>query len=169
MDKIKRILVLCLFGLAFAFVEAVVVYYLRTLLGFNQSIFSSQNYSVLLNLGFITFLSRDSVIIPNLMLAQIEFFREAATIIMLFSLSFLAGRNLREKIAALLISFSIWDLFYYVFLKILLGWPKTVFDIDVFFLIPVAWIGPVLTPLIISLALLGLGIGLFLWEKSRVK
>lgn len=166
MDKVKRILALSVFSISFALVEAVVVYYLRTVLGFEKGMFANQSYSVLLNLNYIIFLSRDSVIIPNPTLSQIEFFRESATILMLFAVSYLSGRNLREKLAAFLITFSLWDLFYYVFLKVLSGWPNSVFDIDVFFLIPVAWIGPVITPLVISLVMLASGITLMLWEKT---
>jgi hypothetical protein len=47
----------------------------------------------------------------------------------------------------------VWDLFYYVWLRLLLGWPPSLLTWDVLFLIPVPWIGPVLAPVVVSIAL----------------
>jgi hypothetical protein len=41
-------------------------------------------------------------------------------------------------------------------------WPRSFFTRDVFFLIPVTWIGPVITPIIICVVMLAVGIKLFL-------
>ena len=90
--------------------------------------------------------------------------REAATIVMLFCLAILVGKNKLQKLAVFMIGFATWDLAYYLFLKILDNWPRSLFTKDVFFLIPVTWIGPVITPLIISsLILIG---GIFLYIKQ---
>ena len=51
-----------------------------------------------------------------------------------------------------------WDLLYYLALKLLLDWPPSLFTWDILFLIPVAWTGPVLAPLVVSLTLIGLGL-----------
>jgi hypothetical protein len=53
-------------------------------------------------------------------LAVTEFWREVATIVMLWGVGVLAGRSKTEKFALFLYSFAIWDIFYYIFLKILL-------------------------------------------------
>ena len=84
----------------------------------------------------------------------VEIFREAASIIMLISVAALAGRKFWERFAFFIFSFAIWDIFYYVWLKILLDWPATLFDWDVLFLIPLPWIGPVVAPLSIAFLML---------------
>lgn len=115
----------------------------------------------MLNLGFIAFLEPRKAVLRNASIDHAEQMREIATLVMLGAVSFLAGKNLKARLAALLISFATWDLFYYVFLHFLASWPRSLMDIDVFFLVPVPWVGPVLTPVVISAGLLAAGIILF--------
>jgi len=56
--------------------------------------------------------------------------------------------------------FAVWDLFYYVWLKVLLDWPATLMDWDVLFLIPVAWASPVLYPVLISMAMFAFAVAM---------
>jgi hypothetical protein len=86
--------------------------------------------------------------------ASVELPREFATLVMLFAVGFLAGRNWRSKLGYAAIAFGVWDIFYYVFLKIICGWPHSLFDWDVLFLLPLPWWGPVLAPVLISLLLI---------------
>jgi hypothetical protein len=69
---------------------------------------------------------------------------------MLFTVGYLAGRDLRTRIAYAFLVFGIWDIFYYAFLHIHLGWPQTLMDWDVLFLLPLPWWGPVITPMLIA-------------------
>jgi hypothetical protein len=85
-------------------------------------------------------------------IAVVEIAREAATIIMLFAVGVLTGRNRAERFAWFIFSFAIWDIFYYVFLWVFLRWPDSLFAPDILFLIPVPWVGPVLAPVIVSLS-----------------
>ncbi|MHC4395075.1 MAG: hypothetical protein ACYS1A_05415 [Planctomycetota bacterium] len=80
--------------------------------------------------------------------------REAATIILIFSGAWLFGQNRRQRFAYFFTIFAVWDIFYYVWLKILLNWPGSIMDWDILFLIPVAWASPVLAPVLISLTML---------------
>lgn len=86
--------------------------------------------------------------------AWIELVREAATLIMLLSAAWLAGTAWRNRSGYFLFAFGIWDIFYYIFLKMIIGWPVTLFDWDVLFLLPVPWWGPVLAPSLISLVMI---------------
>jgi hypothetical protein len=162
----KKMIALVVFGMAFGFVEAAVVYYLRTLLGLNSNFVPQQSYKQILNLGFIAFLTPGSIILPNIEIAHAEALREIATLIMLGAISFLASDKLRTRLAAFLISFATWDIFYYVFLHFLTGWPMTMMDIDVFFLDPIPWVGPVITAGVISLLLLVAGIKIFIESEK---
>ncbi len=87
-------------------------------------------------------------------IALTEFLREAATVIMLLGIGILAGKTSSQKFAFFIYCFAIWDIFYYVFLKLFLNWPESVFTWDILFLIPFPWVGPVLAPCIISLTMI---------------
>jgi hypothetical protein len=73
---------------------------------------------------------------------------------MLAGIGILAGRNSTERFAWFLYSFAVWDIFYYVFLKVLLNWPESLLTWDILFLIPVTWTGPVIAPVITSLTMI---------------
>jgi hypothetical protein len=87
-------------------------------------------------------------------IAMTEILREIATLIMLLAMGFLAGKNTRQRFAWFIYSFAIWDLFYYVFLKLVLDWPSSWFTWDILFLVPVVWTGPVLAPVLVSLTMI---------------
>lgn len=87
-------------------------------------------------------------------IAIVEVFRELATVIMLLGAGFIAGRNKTEKFGLFLYSFAVWDIFYYVFLKVVLDWPESLMTWDILFLIPTTWVGPVIAPVIVSLVMI---------------
>ena len=94
-----------------------------------------------------------------------EMIREAATLIMLLAVGWLAGRTSRTRLAYSLIAFGVWDIFYYVFLRVLTGWPHSLGDWDILFLLPLPWWGPVLAP--VSIALLMILWGTIVTQAER--
>jgi hypothetical protein len=132
------------YAVAMAYVESAVVVYLR-------AIYYPQGFTFPL-----------APLPPGM--AAIEIGREAATLVMLLGVAMLAGMQRWERFLAFGVSFGVWDLFYYVWLWLLIGWPPSLLTWDVLFLIPVPWIGPVLAPVIVSV-LLVVG-GLLLWRKG---
>jgi hypothetical protein len=122
-----------LYATAMAWVESAVVFYLRTMI--NRIEPHQPNPFPVLEDGF----------------GWVELVREFATLVMLFAVGFLAGRTWRARIGYAVIAFGVWDIFYYVFLKMMCGWPHTLLDWDVLFLLPMPWWGPVLAPVLISL------------------
>jgi hypothetical protein len=84
----------------------------------------------------------------------VELVREFATLVMLGAVGFLAGRTLRARVGYAVIAFGVWDICYYVFLKMMCGWPHSLLDWDVLFLLPMPWWGPVLAPVLISLLMI---------------
>ncbi len=100
--------------------------------------------------------------------AWVELVREAATLLLLLSVAWLAGTAWRNRSGYFLFAFGIWDIFYYIFLKVIVGWPKTLFDWDVLFLLPVPWWGPVLAPMLISLLMVLGGILLSRNSANRI-
>jgi hypothetical protein len=128
-----------LLAIAFAYIEAAVVVYLRQI--FHPDGFNFPLPAFLLSNG-----SRDML--------MVEVGREAATLVLILCVSLLAGTNLVQRTAFFMIIFSVWDIFFYVWLKVLIGWPASLLDWDILFLIPLPWAGPVLAPIIVSLVML---------------
>jgi len=87
----------------------------------------------------------------------IEIGREAATIVMLAVIGLLAGSTLPKKTGYFFLSFGVWDIFYYIWLYVFIQWPKSFFEWDILFLIPLPWWGPVIAPVLISLLLISIG------------
>lgn len=142
------LVVVTIFSMAMGLLESAVVIYLREILypeGF----------------GFPL-----SPVQPDLMLTELA--REAATIIMLLGVGFLAGRNSQERFAWFLYAFAIWDIFYYVFLWLLIGWPSSLMTYDVLFLLPSTWIGPVITPLLVSLSMIAFALLILIMNRQKV-
>jgi hypothetical protein len=87
-------------------------------------------------------------------LGEVELVREAATLVMLLTLGMLAGRTWPRRLGYTAIAFGVWDIFYYVFLRMISGWPRSLFDWDILFLLPLPWWGPVLAPVCIALLMI---------------
>lgn len=149
--------VVFLFAVAMAWVEAAVVLYLRTLVG-RLDPYQVRPLPVAAGFG------------------EAELFREAATLVMLATVGWLAGRTWRSRLAYAVIAFGIWDVFYYVFLRPLTGWPRSLLDWDILFLLPLPWWGPVLAPVLIAgLMIIGGSLVVFLdsaeepfWPQGRL-
>lgn len=142
-----RITTIIAFSVAMGYLEAVVVVYIRKIMG----IVPTPEH-----LG-PTMLAQ----VPK-WIANVEQTREAATIIMLVCLALLSGRNRRERLGVFMLAFGVWDVFYYVGLKALIGWPASLLTLDCLFLIPKPWYAPVWMPMAASCVLIAAGIGL-LW------
>jgi hypothetical protein len=132
---VRTILWLTVFSIAMGYLETAVVVYLRRLF------YSSQQFPFPL-----------SPIHADI--AVVEFWREVATILMLAGAGILAGKNALQRFAYFLFCFALWDIFYYVFLKVLMDWPGSLLDWDILFLIPVPWVGPVLAPCLVALSMI---------------
>jgi hypothetical protein len=80
----------------------------------------------------------------------VERSRELATMVMLLAVGYLAGRSWWQRVAYYLFAFGCWDVCYYISLRVLLHWPRSLSDRDLLFLIPSQWWGPVWEPLAFS-------------------
>lgn len=133
-----RLLFMTAFAVAMAYFEAAVVVYLRELYypeGFTFPLKPLPTSMMLVELG-----------------------RELATIVMLACIAIVAARRRWMRFGWFLFLFGVWDIWYYIWLKLTLGWPSSLFDWDVLFLIPVLWIGPVIAPVLIALSMIGIGL-----------
>lgn len=137
MGYTRTVEVVALYATSMGYIEAVVVVYLRALY-----------YPGGFRFPLTTF--------PEAT-AAVEVAREAATLIMLAAIGTLAGKQLWERFGWFIIAFGVWDIAYYVWLKVLLDWPASLFEPDILFLIPLPWIGPVIAPVLISIIMIGVG------------
>ena len=148
MLKEKNLIWIGIFTIAMAYLESAVVVYLRAIYKIED-------------------LLRDINLTPD-KYTFIEIGREAATIVMLIFIALFAGSKWSKKIGYFFFSFGIWDIFYYIWLYIFIGWPKSFFEWDILFLIPLPWWGPVITPILISLLLISIGYLLINDFKFRI-
>jgi hypothetical protein len=123
------------FAIAMAWVEAASVFYIRALVD------RVEPYQA-------------NPLPMNGALGTVELCREAATLVMIAALGLLAGRSWRRRAGYAAVAFGVWDIFYYVFLRLISGWPRTLLDWDILFLLPLPWWGPVLAPISIALVMI---------------
>jgi hypothetical protein len=121
------------YAIAMAYVESAAVLYLRTIYG-----------------GVDPVGPRRPPFNPVPDFVWIEIGREAATVVMLAAVGYLAGSGLAGRVGAFAVAFGLWDIFYYVFLWIFAGWPPSPFAPDVLFLLPLPWWGPVVSPMLVA-------------------
>ena len=147
-DSIHRLMWLCIFGITMGFFEAAVVVYLR-------KIFYPEGF----RFPIAPWETMDQLIIT------VEVAREFMSIVMLAAVSVLAGRRRLERFFFFLCAFGVWDIFYYVFLYVILGWPASLTTWDLLFFIPLPWVGPVWAPVVISLLFIA-GTVIFLRQED---
>src|SRR5207302_4814717 len=102
MNNRRRWAVVVLYAAAMAWVESAVVFYLRTMV------------------------DRIDPYQPNPLpivgkFGTAEVVREGATLVMLLTVGLLAGRTWRSRLGYASLAFGVWDIFYYVFLKVICG------------------------------------------------
>jgi hypothetical protein len=154
-DKaIRQWLLIALFAIAFAWVEGAVAAYLRQI--YYDSSFS---FPIVVNW-------KDGKLVMDQLMC-IEFVREIATIVMLVLIGLVAGKNALQRFSLFMVAFGIWDIFYYIWLWVMIGSPEGLLTWDILFLVPLPWVGPVITPVAISLAMIAAGsLIIYLEEKG---
>lgn len=145
-NSISIFIWITLFSIAMGYLESAVVVYLR-------EIYYPEGFAFPLK-------------IMNTRIALTELLREFATLVMLVSVGMIAGRSWLEKFGFFIFAFGIWDIFYYIFLKLLLGWPESLITWDILFLLPTTWVGPVIAPVINALTMVIFG-GLIWYFQSK--
>jgi len=139
MDRaISKIFWVSVFSIAMAYLEAAVVIYLRRVYGIDDLILQVPPF--------------------DKQIAVIEVGRELTTLVMLLCIGWIAGETFQSRVGFTFITFGLWDTFYYVWLRVFIGWPQSILEPDLLFLIPLPWWGPVLAPVLIALLMVTGGI-----------
>ncbi len=129
----RKLVWLTIWGLAFGFIEAAVVIYLRKLYypdGF----------------GFPAVLNHSDI-------STVELIREFITLVIIWAVAEVSYRSWQAKLAVFMILFGVWDVFYYAVLRFFLKWPENFTTWDILFLLPSPWVGPVWAPILVALSL----------------
>jgi hypothetical protein len=147
-DLRRRLAVLVLFGVVFGYAEAATVVYIRmTLDPIHQRVFPDRAADDLFPLLTAEQWSREA---PATATAFLEISRELSTVLLVASVALATSRDVRQWFASFMLTFGVWDLFYYLWLRLLLGWPRTLQDWDLIFAAPLPWVGPVWAPLLVA-------------------
>lgn len=149
---------LWLLALAFGWIEATVVVYLREI---------SVRESALHTISYLPNLQVPLMSLPGPLVA-LEMAREGCTLVLLGAVAWLAGRRGADRIGAFLLAFGIWDIAYYAVLWLVSGWPDSIRMWDVLFLIPAPWVAPVWAPVTIATLFVLSGSYLF-WTADRAR
>jgi hypothetical protein len=151
-----RIAVVAVFAVAMAFLESAVVVYLREVFHYTGDLGTATPPArdVWFSIPFFTLLKPGALVkvLPMARIASVEVWREAATMVMLACVGWLAGTGWKSRGSYFIFAFGLWDIGYYAFLRLLLGWPTSLGSLDVLFLIPGPWVAPVFVPMAVSLA-----------------
>lgn len=140
-DFRQRAILVVIFAFAMAYFESATVVYLQRALEMTpQTIFPLRDQNSLGGLG------------------GVEIGREVATLVMLATVGWITGKRGLERLAWTAVAFGVWDIGYYFWLWVFIGWPTSLNTFDLLFLLPVPWVGPVWAPIVVSLALIFFGL-----------
>ncbi len=134
----KKLFPLLLLGIAFGIIEASAVLYLRPHFSTIEAPFA------------LKLLTPETMSAFQASLLKAELWREAATLLLLAAAAAVAARSLLHWASYFVFSFGVWDLCYYIWLNVRIGWPSSLLDWDILFLIPKMWLAPVIVPCVIS-------------------
>lgn len=143
----KSLLYLTVWGILFGYMEAAVVVYLR-------EIYYPDGFTF-------------PVMLMDTHIMLTEIFREAATLLIMWTTISLVYQRRQTRLGAFFLLFGVWDIFYYLFLKLLLNWPQSFQTWDILFLIPLPWVGPVWAPLLVSIGFIFFGMLILLLNAKN--
>ena len=136
---------LLIFALAFGWIEGCVVVYLREVY-LKDAATGATGLQIPIT----------AVALPA-WTVRVELVRETCTMLVLASVAWLASRRMAGRWGAFLIGFGIWDLMYYATLWAVIRWPESLWTWDILFLIPVPWVAPVWTPMLVASVFVAVG------------
>jgi hypothetical protein len=156
--------VLVAFGVVFGYVEAAAVAYVRV--GYqpiHQRLHPDTAADDLFPLITLDEWAREGH--PYVRQPLLEVAREVGTLLVVALVAAGGARDVRQWFAGFVLAFGVWDVFYYLWLVVLIGWPRSLLDWDLVFAFPVPWSGPVLAPLLVAVTMIAAGV-VFLWREA---
>ena len=130
MQSAKKLWWVGLFAITFAYVEAAIVVYLRQMYGIHNLLQDIPAFDP--------------------MIALVEVGREFSTLVMLLAVGWAAGRSLQTRLGFTFFAFGLWDIFYYIWLKLFINWPESLLTTYILLLLTIPRWGPVIGPVLIA-------------------
>jgi hypothetical protein len=163
-DLRRRLVLLILFGIVFGYVEAAAVVYIRVVYEpIHQRLFPKTAANDLFPLAVFEQWSREAH--PYVKTPFMEMSREVGTLLLLALMAQAVSRTGPQWFASFALVFGVWDLTYYLWLLLLIGWPQTLLEWDLLFVVPVPWVAPVLAPLLVA-ATMVLTSSIYFWTEA---
>ena len=164
-SRLRLLIGLCVVGVSFGYIEAAVVVYLR---GYyeplHQRLYPERAAGDLLPL--IPLEAWPEFGVAGCNWQAVELYREVATLVLLVGVAIMVGRGFHHGLAAFVFVFGLWDVWYYVFLWLLIDWPSSLMTWDILFLVPIPWVAPVLAPSLVALTMV-IGGATVLWGEDQ--
>src|SRR5262249_25468315 len=165
-DLRRRLFALACFGIVFGYVEAAAVVYIRAAIDpIHHRLFPDRDPSDLFPLISAEQWSHES---PATHMVFLEVSREVSTVLLTVVVALAVSQNVRQWFASFMLAFGVWDVFYYLWLRLLLGWPRTFGDWDLVLAFPLPWVGPVWAPLVVSGVMIATAC-VFFWCESSAR
>jgi hypothetical protein len=163
-DLGRRLLLLILFGVAFGYAEAATVVYIRVMYEpIHQRLFPDRAPNDLFPFISLERWAREA---PSYTQGPgLKIGREVSTIVLVAVMAWGVSRTVAQWFASFTLCFGVWDLAYYLWLWVLTGWPASLFDWDMLFVVPLPWVAPVLAPLLVAATMTATGV-VYLWLEA---
>ena len=158
MSLLTRLACVGVLAVSLAYIEACVVVYLREVIAPLRKVYFPTAVDELLPLLSTQQLAEAGDQYPRLLVVEVS--REMTPIFVLLAMAWGLRRRKGDVVGFFVLGFGVWDIFYYVFLKLLLDWPASLATWDVLFLIPTAWVAPVWAPLAVAATLVLTGLAI---------
>ena len=155
---IRRCVAVAVLAVGLAYSEAALVVYLRELIAPIRREHFPAAAGRMLPLLTVRQLEEAGAGYTRLLVVEVS--REVAPIVTLLAAAWGLSRGRGQLAAFFLIGFGVWDIFYYVFLRVLIGWPASLGAWDVLYLIPTAWVAPVWAPLVVAATMVAVGLAI---------
>ncbi len=93
-------------------------------------------------------------------LIALEQTRQAATVLLLITVAFVAGRNALQQWGTFFFALGGWTVFRYVAIRTITDWPASLTSADAIVVLPRPVYAPVWLPVVVALGLMALGVAL---------
>ena len=158
----RQVAIVSVFAVAMAYLESAALIYLRNIFPITSraGVAAPSQTDIWKSLPYFTLLKPSALltVLPNTKFAQMEMWRGVAVIVVLVCMAWLVGSNLKVRTAFFLYIFGVWNIVHYVFLRLLSGWPTSPSSKDVLFMIPGPSVAAVFVPILVSAAMIAVGI-----------
>jgi len=141
-----RVIAAMVLAVSLGYIEAAVVVYLRAIIEPVREMHYPDTVDEVVPALTIEQLEQAPRPLTHLLATEVG--REMTPIVVLLAVAWGMARTWRQFAGLFLLCFGVWDIFYYVWLKVLIGWPASLGMWDLLFLIPAAWVAPVWAPLL---------------------